>query len=128
MDEVCADLKDAVRPDQLIISVATGKTIGFFESHFGAEQPIIRTMPNTPMAVGKGMTVGAANNAVRTEQAAYTEKLFKSCGAFEWVPEESINTIAALSGSGPAYLTLFAETLGCGLGSNWAFPDLLPCC
>ncbi|HEY8189783.1 MAG TPA: pyrroline-5-carboxylate reductase [Micavibrio sp.] len=111
MDEICADLKGGIQPDQLIISVATGKTIDSFEKRFGTQQPIIRAMPNTPMAVGKGMTVGAANKAVNTAQAGYAEKIFQSCGVFEWAPEESINTIAALSGSGPAYLALFAETL-----------------
>lgn len=112
MDEVSKQLKDKISANTLILSVATGKTISSCENSFGKSQPIVRSMPNTPSAVGKGMTVAVANKNISEVQKQQVEQLFKASGSFKWTQDENdINKVAAISGSGPAYIFLITEIL-----------------
>ena len=96
----------------LFLSVAAGKPMGFFEKHLGTTAKIVRSMPNTPAAVGKAITVACANKNVNGAEKDQATKLLRAIGDVVWVEKESLlNPVTALSGSGPAYVFLLIETL-----------------
>lgn len=112
MDEVCAPLAPLLAPHTAILSIAAGQTIASFERRFGTDRAIIRAMPNTPAAIGKGITVAVPNALVTDAQKNQAHALLSATGAVEWIAEESLmNAVTALSGSGPAYIFLLIETL-----------------
>ncbi|MGE4244571.1 MAG: pyrroline-5-carboxylate reductase [Parvibaculaceae bacterium] len=96
----------------LIISVAAGKTIASFEQHFGKDAAVIRSIPNTPSAVGRGITAMALNGNVSTSRKALAQALLEAVGEVVTVEDESLIDVAtAVSGSGPAYVFYVAECL-----------------
>lgn len=120
MDQVCADLRPALRPDMPVLSIAAGQGIGAFKRRFSSAQPVIRAMPNTPAAIGRGMTVAVASPEVSAQARAAADRLLRAAGRVEWVGDEGLmDAVTALSGSGPAYVFLLIETLaqaGCKAG------------
>ncbi len=95
-----------------MLSIAAGKTLGYFEAHLGATAAIVRAMPNTPAAVGRGMTVLVANRAVSQQQRKVCGALLAAVGEVDWVgKEELLDAVTALSGGGPAYVFLLIEAL-----------------
>ena len=109
--EVVPKLKTLLRPGAIAVSVMAGKTIGFLEGALG-DCAIVRSIPNTPAAVGRGITVAVPNAKVTAEQRALADTLLRSIGAVEWVDDEGlIDAATAVSGSGPAYVFLLAESL-----------------
>ncbi len=111
MDEVLAKLTQRVTAS-LYVSIAAGKTLKYLEDVLPDGQAIIRTMPNTPAMVGKGMTVACANQPVTTAQKIAVKNLFENVGQFEWVADENfMDAVTAVSGSGPAYVFLLIEEL-----------------
>lgn len=111
-DEVMPEVKHLVIDTTVIVSVMAGKTIARMEAVFGAGTAIVRTIPNTPAAVGKGITGAAANAHVRAGQRALVNTLLGAVGRVEWLAREDwIDAVTAVSGSGPAYVFLIAETL-----------------
>ena len=112
MGDVCAALKPFVPPAALVVSIAAGRTIASFEAIFGPHQPVVRVMPNTPAAVGKGISAAVANGNVLTGQRDTAHALLAAIGAVEWVADENLmDAVTALSGSGPAYVFHLIETL-----------------
>ncbi|MGE0744078.1 MAG: pyrroline-5-carboxylate reductase [Rhodospirillales bacterium] len=113
--QVMADVVPAYRrfvPKALFASIAAGKPIGFFEFHLGAEAAIVRTMPNTPAAVHRGITVACANGCVTAGQRAMCQSLLEAVGEVAWVEDEALlDPVTAVSGSGPAYVFLMIECL-----------------
>jgi len=110
MDEVCSAID--VPAQALILSIAAGQTIAAFEKRFGKDRAIVRSMPNTPAAIGKGITVATGNTHVKAAQKAQADTLLQSIGFVEWVDRESLlDPVTAVSGSGPAYIFLLIETL-----------------
>lgn len=96
----------------LFLSIAAGKSIAFFEQHLGADAKVVRAMPNTPAAIGRGITVACANKNVSIDQKMNAEDMLSAVGEVLWVNDEKlINPVTALSGSGPAYVFLLIETL-----------------
>ncbi len=96
----------------LVLSIAAGKTIGYFEEVLGSGSAIVRAMPNTPAAVGRGITVLTANPAVTSAGRQYSEDLMSAVGEVGWVEDEALmDAVTATSGSGPAYVFLLIETL-----------------
>lgn len=96
----------------LYISIAAGKTTQFFENALGHEAAIVRAMPNTPALIGKGITALYANGHVSRDQKHKAEALMRAVGDAVWAEHEaSMDAITALSGSGPAYVFLFLESL-----------------
>lgn len=94
------------------VSVAAGITVAFFEKNLGKDAAIIRTIPNTPAAIGKGMIVTYRNSNVEDEDARFVNTLLKTSGAVASVADESlIDAVTAVSGSGPAYVFHFIECL-----------------
>jgi pyrroline-5-carboxylate reductase len=93
------------------LSIAAGKTIGFFEKIFGGEAAIVRAMPNTPAMLGRGITGAFANVAAAPFKTACGE-LLAAVGEVVWVDKEAdIDAVTAVSGSGPAYVFLLAEAM-----------------
>ena len=112
LDTVAPLYKAFVRTGTCFLSIAAGKTLGYFEKHLGAEAAIVRAMPNTPAAVGRGMTVLIANGAASEEQRDFCETLLRAVGEVRWAVEEAqFDAVTAVSGSGPAYVFLLIECL-----------------
>lgn len=94
------------------LSVAAGKTIATLNRLLGGSAAIVRSIPNTPAAVGEGITIACANPAVSTEQKTLCETLLSAIGEVGWVEEESlIDAVTAVSGSGPAYVFWLTECM-----------------
>lgn len=109
--ETIAEIKDCVREDQLVITIAPGKTLAWLEEQFGKAVKIVRTMPNTPALVGEGMTAACVNEYVTEEEKAYALKILGSFGKVEVVAESLIDSVVAVSGSAPAYVFMFIEAM-----------------
>jgi pyrroline-5-carboxylate reductase len=118
----------AVKPDKLaetaaayrplagrgpvFLSIAAGKPLGALSATLGSSTPAVRAMPNTPAAVGAGMTVLCANGAASDVQRQLCADLLGAVGRVEWVDEEGLmDAVTAVSGSGPAYVFLLIECL-----------------
>jgi pyrroline-5-carboxylate reductase len=94
------------------LSIAAGTPIRFFAEQFGPAAAIIRVMPNTPAAIGRGMSVLCANANVSAEQREISTLLMAAVGAADWVEDEGLmDAVTAVSGSGPAYVFLLIEAL-----------------
>jgi pyrroline-5-carboxylate reductase len=111
MEAVLPALKVAVGPETVVVSVAAGKTLAFLERHLG-EAAMVRAMPNTPAMIGRGVTGAFANSRVGKQQRELVHNLLKVSGPVEWVPGEAdIDSVTALSGSGPAYVFYLVECM-----------------
>ncbi|SIQ22453.1 pyrroline-5-carboxylate reductase [Rhizobium sp. RU35A] len=111
MEAVLPPLKPLVGADTVVVSVAAGKTLAFLESHLG-EAAMVRAMPNTPAMIGRGVTGAYANARVGEAERANVHDLLKVSGPVEWVAAESdIDSVTALSGSGPAYVFYLVECM-----------------
>ena len=112
MDEVLPAYRRLADPGALVVSIAAGKPIAAFERAFGAGTAIVRAMPNTPAAVGRGVTVLCANPAVDAGRRALAEALMRAAGEVLWVEDEDLmHAVTAVSGGGPAYVFLLIEAL-----------------
>lgn len=113
-EEVISEIKDLLSEKQTVITLAPGKTLAWLEERMGKQQPIIRTMPNTPALVGEGITAVCPNAAVSKEQLAMAMELLGSFGKAEIVAERLIDAVVAVSGSSPAYVFMLLEALADG--------------
>lgn len=112
MDAVFPDLAKLAGQSTLVISIAAGRTIAGFETHLPPNSAVVRAMPNTPAAIGRGITVCVANAAVTDAQRSLCESFLSSVGEVCWVDNETLmDAVTAVSGSGPAYVFLLAEYL-----------------
>jgi len=112
MGDVCLPLSLLISPKTLVLSIAAGQSLSTFAHWFGADQPVIRAMPNTPAAIAEGVTVAVANPAVTSGQESLAHRLLSAAGLVEWITEESLmDAVTALSGSGPAYVFYMIEAM-----------------
>lgn len=112
MDAVLTSLKEAAGKDTVVLSVAAGTTLAKIEGHLGSDISIVRAMPNTPAAIGRGISVACGNGNVSVEQKAICDALLQAAGVVTWTDKESdLDAVTAVSGSGPAYVFLLAECL-----------------
>ncbi len=96
----------------VFLSIAAGRSLAYFQDRLGAGAAIARAMPNTPAAVGRGMTVLVANPHVGPEQKKTCEELMSAVGEVAWVEDETLlDPVTAVSGGGPAYVFLLIECL-----------------
>ena len=103
-------LKSFVGPATLVVSIMAGTTIASLQAVCGGA--VVRAMPNTPAAIGRGITVAVAAGGVSAAQRLTADALLKATGAVEWVDDEALmDAVTAVSGSGPAYVFLLAEEL-----------------
>jgi len=96
----------------LVLSIMAGRTIGFLEKSLPTGTAIVRAMPNTPAAIGRGISVAVANGKISMRQRKQASDLLAAIGKVEWVGDETLmDAVTALSGSGPAYIFLLAECM-----------------
>ena len=111
LPKVLAEIKGALRPNQIVISVAAGVPLAFIESVVGKQVSLFRAMPNIPVLVEEGATAVAGNEATTPEQQKIVEKIFRSLGVVVFVEESQLDAVTGLSGSGPAYVYMVIEAL-----------------
>ncbi|HLX16845.1 MAG TPA: pyrroline-5-carboxylate reductase [Bradyrhizobium sp.] len=108
--EAAPGLKPFVGSSTLVVSIMAGTTIASIAEGCGGN--IVRAMPNTPAAIGRGITVAVAAKNVAPAQRAIADRLLRATGSVEWVEDEGLmDAVTAVSGSGPAYVFLLAEEL-----------------
>lgn len=112
MDTIVPGYRRFVRPETVFLSIAAGRTLSFLAAHLGAVVAAVRSMPNTPASVGRGISVACANRAVTAAQRATCDGLLSAVGEVAWVEDEGLlDPVTAVSGSGPAYVFLLVECL-----------------
>jgi pyrroline-5-carboxylate reductase len=112
MNDVLPGLRRLVRPQTTFLSIAAGKTIGYFRSGLGEQARIVRAMPNTPAAVRRGVTVCVAGPGVSKAGRQRCGELLSAVSEVLWTEDEGLmDAVTAVSGSGPAYVFLLAEAM-----------------
>ncbi len=112
MEQVFPAVAQRAGPNTVVLSVAAGKTMASFEQYLPPRAAVVRSIPNTPASVGRGITACVANAHVTAAQRALCDRLLSAVGAVGWVQDEAlIDAATAVSGSGPAYVFLLAEAL-----------------
>jgi pyrroline-5-carboxylate reductase len=108
--EAGSTLKAHVASSTLVVSIMAGTTMKSLQDTIGGA--VVRAMPNTPAAIGRGITVAVAADNVSAAQRATADALLRATGSVEWVEDEGLmDAVTAVSGSGPAYVFLLAEEL-----------------
>ena len=110
-EDVISEIRDEVKDNQIIVSMAPGKSLQWFEDAFGKKVKVIRTMPNTPAMVGEGMMGVCPNDRVTDEDMAVIKDICDCFSKTEVVSENLMDVVTAVSGSSPAYVFLFIEAM-----------------
>jgi pyrroline-5-carboxylate reductase len=109
---VLPTLAPLLAPGTVVLSIMAGRTLAFLEGALAPNTALVRAMPNTPAAIGRGITVAAPNAKVSQRQRVLVHALLAATGLVEWVTDEGLmDAVTAVSGSGPAYVFLLAEAL-----------------
>ena len=108
---VISEIKDLVKENVIIVTIAAGKSIESTEKAFEKDLKIIRTMPNTPALVGEGMTAMCVNKLITEEDIKDVSKLLSCFSKVELVSESLIDAVTSVSGSAPAYVYMFIEAM-----------------
>lgn len=110
--EIIAEIKDSVRAETLIVSIAAGRTLSYLKEAFGRpELKIVRCMPNTPALVLEGCTGVCAGEEVSGEDVEKVIRLLEAFGRADVVPERLMDAVVGVSGSSPAYVFMFIEAM-----------------
>lgn len=113
--EIMEEIKKAVKPETLVVSIAAGKTIEYIENGLGNPKvKLIRCMPNTPALVGEGCTGVCVNANVTDKETEAVMEILSSFGKAYIVPERLMDVVGAVSGSSPAFVFMFIEALADG--------------
>ena len=110
MADVLDEITGVVTQEKTVVSIAAGITISYLQSKIQTER-LIRVMPNTPALVQEGMSVLSLCSCLPEKVIAPVRDIFSSIGKVLTLPEKHINAVTALSGSGPAFVALFAEAM-----------------
>jgi pyrroline-5-carboxylate reductase len=109
--EALPTLAQFVGSRTVVVSIMAGRTLRFLADGL-PQAALVRAMPNTPAAIGRGITVAVANPRVSPDQRALVDALLSAVGVVEWITDEALmDAVTALSGSGPAYVFLLAEAM-----------------
>ncbi len=108
---VIAEIKDFITDNQLIITIAPGKTLAWLEEQFEKPVKIMRTMPNTPALVNAGMTAAVPNSYMKVHEIARVKAILESFGKVEFVSEGLMDVVVSTSGSSPAYVYMMIEAM-----------------
>lgn len=111
MDTLLEQIKDHVKPGQLVISFAAGIRTSFVEAVLPDSTPVVRVMSNVPVVVDEAMSVVSSGRYATDEHLAAAEQLLQNVGRVLTLPEKNLDAITATSGSGPAYFFLLAEAM-----------------
>lgn len=110
-ESVIEEIKDIVTKEQLIVTIAPGKTLEWLEQQFGRMVKIVRTMPNTPALVGEGITGACRNENVTDEELEHVVSILCGFGKCEIISESLMDVVVSVSGSSPAYVFMFIEAM-----------------
>ena len=112
LDQVAPQIAELAGERTLLVSIIAGKTIANLLARLPQARAVVRAMPNTPAAIGRGVTAAFANADVNAEQQRWCERLLGAVGAFFWLDDEgAIDAVTVISGSGPAYVFALTEVL-----------------
>lgn len=111
---IMEEIRNEVKDDVIIITIAAGKSIESTEECFGRKMKVVRVMPNTPALVGEGMSALSFSQSIEDEDRTLLVDIFESFGRAEIVGESLMDAVTAVSGSSPAYVYLFIEALADG--------------
>ena len=112
MAAVLEEIRPETNPRKLFISIAAGFPLRRLEAGLGGQARVVRVMPNTPVLVGRGVSVAVAGTKATPADLKQTLRIFKAVGeAVSITGEDLLDAVTALSGSGPAFVYLFAESL-----------------
>lgn len=112
MDATLPAYRDLAGDGTTVLSIAAGRTIASIRAALGDEAPVVRAMPNTPAAIGKGVSVLVAGPEIDPPARALCAALMSAVGSVDWAEsEDQLDAVTAVSGSGPAYVFLLAEAL-----------------
>ena len=112
MDEALPTYRGFAEQGAVFLSIAAGKTVAYLKGKLGPKAIVIRSMPNTPAAVGRGMSVILRDPKVPVATQKLCGQLLSAVGEIGWIDEEDqINAVTAVSGGGPAYVFLLIECL-----------------
>jgi pyrroline-5-carboxylate reductase len=125
MDAVLPDLSRFADEGSVFLSIAAGKTLGYFAAHLGTAAKVVRSMPNTPAAVRQGITVATTAKGVSAAEKKRCHELLEAVGQVLWVDDEALmDPVTALSGSGPAYVFLLVEAMAAAGAKLGLAPDM----
>ncbi len=110
-EKVIAEIKDSIKKDAVIVSIAPGKTMEWLEGQFGKAVKLVRCMPNTPALVGEGCTGVCFHELLSGEEKKEILTLLESFGRAIEVAEGLMDVVVGVSGSSPAYVFLFIEAM-----------------
>lgn len=111
MDDLLVELAPHVTPERLIVTIAAGIPTSALEARLFEGVPVVRVMSNTPALVGEAMSVVAGGAFAGPEHLERAEELFRSVGKVVRLPEQQLDAVTALSGSGPAYIFYLVEAM-----------------
>lgn len=110
-EAVILEIKDCIKPNKIIVTIAPGKTLEWLENMFGKPVKIVRCMPNTPALVGQGVTGVCHNELVLPAELEQVCSILECFGRYEIVPEKLMDVVVSVSGSAPAYVFMFIEAM-----------------
>ncbi|MBM6620073.1 pyrroline-5-carboxylate reductase [Micrococcaceae bacterium RIT802] len=111
IQDACREIAGSLSPETVVVSVAAAVTTSMIEAALPAGQPVVRSMPNTPLTVGKGVVALAGGTSASDADVAAVVDLFSGAGLVRVVPEDQLDAVSAVSGSGPAYAFYLAEAM-----------------
>lgn len=114
VDRVLKEIRQSMRHDSLILSIAAGVTTSHIEDVIDSENPVVRAIPNTPVLVGEGMTAISAGKYADDNQMEFVKNMFSSTGKCIIADEKLINIITAVSSSGPAFMYSIIDSIAEG--------------
>ena len=121
MPDVLAEISDHIQKDHLIVSIAAGVTLQWLESQLPVNSRVIRVMPNTPCLIGLGASCFSRGNSASREDGQVVQQILESVGLAYEIEEPLLDAVTGLSGSGPAFVYRFIESLAEG-GSSMGLP------
>lgn len=125
MGEALRTLRSLGDGETVFVSIAAGTTIASFEAALGDKTPIVRAMPNTPAAIGRGITAVIGNSHVSEARLDLAERLLQAVGQTVRLSDEAdMDAVTAVSGSGPAYVYHLIETLAAAGEAEGLAPGL----
>ncbi|MGO4229346.1 pyrroline-5-carboxylate reductase [Arthrobacter sp. YAF34] len=109
--DLAREISGSLSKDTIVISVAAAVSLQQLEAALPAGQPVIRTMPNTPAKLGRGVVSISAGTSCSAEQLQHAKDILAAAGTVVEIPEEQVDALSAISGSGPAYAFYLAEAM-----------------
>lgn len=117
LEDMLEGIRDALsarKERQILVSMIAGKELDVLKRLLGEDRPIIRIMPNIPVAVGAGVTLFCCSEAVRTEEKEFFRRLMSASGMLAELPEHQLDAASGVTGCGPAFAAMFVEALADG--------------